>query len=119
MRFQDLYDFIENNWDRADKSNKWSIVELFAEKNNFDKKRIISILEGFGAYNDQEVIFNVFDRIPGEFKIDQELETPKQFAEKNNLYCRWKDGAWIICDKNDNGAMLDLNRAHMMMGIQN
>lgn len=115
MKFNDLFDFIENNWLYRDRNNKWSLVELFAEKNSFDKNKIISILESFGAYNDQEVVLNIYDRIPGEFVIGEKLQTPKEFAENNNLYCRWKDGEWVICNKNDEGAMPDLNRAHIMM----
>ena len=35
-------------------------------------------------------------------------------AEENDLFCKWNNG-WVKCDRDDDGAMHDLNEATMLL----
>lgn len=115
MKFESLYSFIEDNFHHRDHADPHKLVKKFANSYGLDSDRIIKILKGFGGHNDFEVVLNVPDRIPGEVDIEENIETPEEFAIKNNLYCKWKDGKWVECEKSDDNSMPDLNRAHVIM----
>jgi len=114
-KFEDLYSFIEDRFYDRDKESPLYLVGKFCETYNLNFNRLKKIVSDFGGHNDLEVILNVVSNVPGEQEIDMSIETPAEFAERNNLYCKWHTGGWVPCDKADKNAMPDLNRAYEKM----
>ena len=114
-KFEDLYSFIEDRFYDRDKESPLYLVSKFCETYNLNFNRLKKIVSDFGGHNDLEVILNVVSNVPGEQEIDMSIETPAEFAERNNLYCKWHTGGWVPCDKADKNAMPDLNRAYEKM----
>ncbi len=115
MKFESLYSFIEDNFGRRDHNMPHFLLKEFCETYKLDFNRLKKIVSDFGGHNDVELILNVPNSIDGDSLIDYSIETPVEFAERNNLYCKWHNGGWVPCDKADEDAMPDLNRAHIMM----
>jgi len=118
-KFEDLYSFIEDHFYDRDKESPLYLVSKFCETYNLDFDRVKKIVSDFGGFNDVEVLLNVMTSVPGEQEIDISIETPAEFAERNNLYCKWHMGGWVSCDKEEKGSMPDLNKAYTLMGAQN
>ena len=120
MKFESLYSFIEDNFGARNQGKEpLHLVRRFCETYSLDFDRMKKIVYDFGGHDDVEVILNVPNSIPGDCEIDLNIETPVEFAERNNLYCKMQDGKWVECEKSDPCAMLDLNRAHIFMGESN
>ena len=119
MKYQDLYAYIEHNIVHRDHNVPHYLLKQFCEKNNLDFPRLQKIVSDFGGHNDIEIVLNVPDSIPDDFDINVDIETPVEFAKKNNLYCKWHEDKWIPCDKADKDAMPDLNTAYEIMFTEN
>lgn len=116
MKFESLYSFIEDNFHSRDKNENFYLVNKFCAFYCLDANKLKKILSDYGAYNDKEVIFNVTDKLPGETDIGSDIETPVEFAKRNKLYCKLHMGSWIDCEESEEGSVLNLNKAHSMMG---
>jgi hypothetical protein len=42
-------------------------------------------------------------------------ERTRLIAEENNLFSKWDKGQWVKCDKDDEGAVHDLNAATLLL----
>lgn len=110
--YGDLFDYLELNKDR---SNNYYYTEKFCRDNGVDSERLILILYDFGGHNDAEVLYNVVGKIKRSKNLSDEIETPVEFALRNNLYCRWHEGMWVSCKKGSKDARIDLNKANELM----
>ena len=90
-------------------------TQKFCEARNLDTERIVLTLYDFGGHNDVQILYNVVGKIDKSLDLDAEIETPVEFAIRNNLYRRWHEGMWVSCKKGAEGAMVDLNKANEMM----
>jgi hypothetical protein len=109
--YGDLYAYLNNRIENKKSAEPFHLVQQFSALHGFDANGIIPILEGFGGYDDHEVLFNVIRRIPAETAIGSDVETAEQVARRKGFYCRWADGQWNECSAEHPDAMPDLNRA--------
>lgn len=112
MKFETLYNYVENHMYDRDKDHPLYLVKQFCEFYGLPFDRIKKIVNDFGGFTDAEILFNVVNKVPGDKEIDLNIETPAEFAERNNLYCKWHKGSWVECESSEEGAMPDLNRAY-------
>lgn len=121
ITYGDLYLYIEKKFaKRTKREHKESFfyTKKFLEKNHINKpSRIIQILSDFGAAQDIEILWNVAEKIPDTTNIDQDIETPVEYAIRNHYYCKWHEGMWVRCKREDKGSMPDLNTAYTKMEI--
>ena len=119
--YGDLYIFIEKSFaKRKVRKNKqpFFYTKKFLEENSVSNpSRIIQILSDFGAAQDIEVLWNVAEKISDSTNLDKDIETPVEYALRNNYYCKWHEGMWVRCKKEDKGAVPDLNTAYTKMEI--
>lgn len=120
ITYGDLYLFLEKHF--AQRQKRPRNVEPFFLTKQFcntyhinNPSRIVQILSDFGASNDIEVLWNVVEMIPDETPIDKDIDTPVEFAIKNDLYTKWHEGMWVRCKKDDKGSMPDLNTAYQKL----
>ena len=109
--YGDLYAYLNNRIENKKSAEPFYLVQQFSELHGFDANGIIPILEGFGGYDDMEVLFNVIRRIPAETAIGSDVETAEKLAVRKGFHCRWADGQWKECSADHPDAMPDLNRA--------
>ena len=109
--FGDLYAYLNNRVENKKSAEPFHLVQQFSDLHGFDANGIIPILEGFGGYDDMEVLFNVICRIPAETAIGSDVETAEQMARRKGFHCRWADGQWNECPADHPDATPDLNRA--------
>ena len=119
ITYGDLYLFIEKKFAKRVKRehrDAFFYTKQFLEENHVpNPSRIIQILSDFGAAQDLEVLWNVAERIPDTTDITEDIETPVEYAIRNNYYCRWHEGMWVSCKRGDTGYMPDLNKANERM----
>lgn len=116
LTYGDLYIYLEKYFIQRQNRNieleDFSLTKNFCKINNISNvSRLIQILSDYGASNDIEIIWNVTEMIPDDTPINKDLDTPIEFALKNNYYTKWHEGMWVKCKKNDIGSMPDLNTA--------
>ena len=112
MKFEALYSYVENHMYDRDKDYPLYLVNKFCESYGLPFARMKKILNDFGGFTDTEILFNVVDKVSGDKEIDLSIETPAEFAERKNFYCKWHKGSWVECKESDKGSMPDLNRAY-------
>ena len=121
ITYGDLYLFIEKSFAKKYKrehKEAFFYTKKFLEENNvINISRIIQILSDFGAAQDIEILWNVADKVSDDTPITQDIETPIEYAIRNEYYCRWHEGMWVRCKKGDNGFMPDINEAYKKMEI--
>lgn len=121
ITYGDLYLYIEKQFaKRVKREHKESFfyTKKFLNANHIkNPSRIIQILSDFGAAQDIEILWNVAEKIPDSTNIEKDIETPIEYAIRNDYYCRWHEGMWVRCKKEHNGAMPDLNTAYIKMKI--
>lgn len=117
LTYGDLFKYIAENLDSKDGLyiGNFYFTETFCREHKLDSQPIILVLYDFGGHNDVEIIYNVVGKIRPEVELASEVETPVDFAIRNNFYCKWHEGMWVRCKKNDIGARADLNLAHAKM----
>ncbi len=109
--YGDLFAHLNDCIEKKESAEPFHLVRRWSERHGFDANGIIPILEGFGGYDDHEVLFNVIRRIPAETAIGSDVETAEQMAIREGFYCRWEDGQWTLCSADHPDATPDLNRA--------
>jgi hypothetical protein len=109
--FGDLYRYLSDSVEKKEAAKPFHLVRRFSDRHAVDADALIPILEGFGGYDDMEVLFNVMDRIPPEIEIGSDVETAEKVAVREGFYCRWEDGQWTLCSADHPDATPDLNRA--------
>lgn len=118
MKFEALYNYLESHMYDRDKEHPLYLVKKFCEFYELPFDRIKKIVNDFGGFTDTEILLNVVHKISGDREIELDIETPVEFAERNNLYCKWHTGGWISCKKEDSGSTPDLNAAYTLMEPQ-
>lgn len=117
--YGDLYLYIEKQFAKRTKREhreSFFYTKKFLDTNHIpNPSRIIQILSDFGAAQDLEVLWNVAEKISDNTKLTEDIETPVEYAIRNNYYCRWHEGMWVRCKKTDIGASPDLNTAYRKM----
>lgn len=73
--FGDLYAYLDENIHDKTSTERLHFVREFSARHGVDADGLIAILEGYGGYDDGEVLFNVVDRIPEETVIGSPIET--------------------------------------------
>jgi hypothetical protein len=102
--YGDLFDYLSGQ-DTQRNTDPFLNTRRFLREHSVPATRVIEILEGFGGYDDQEVLWNAASKIPLDTPLSQDLETPAECAIRNDL--------WI---SNGNGfGEPDLNAAIQMM----
>jgi len=121
ITYGDLYLYIEKKFaTRTNRDNKehFYYTKKFLNKYHIpNPSRIIQVLSDFGAASDLEILWNVAERISDDTLLTKDIETPVEFALRNEYYTKWHEGMWVRCNKNDIGAMPDLNTAYRRMEI--
>jgi hypothetical protein len=119
--YGDLYLYIEKKFaTRTNRNNKkhFYYTKKFLSKYDIpNPSRIIQVLSDFGASSDLEILWNAADKINDNTLLTKDIETPVEFALRNEYYTKWHEGMWVRCNKNDIGAMPDLNTAYIRMEI--
>lgn len=112
-----LYDYLESELSKQTRSkiNNFHYTLEFCKKHKIESSRLMKILYDFGGHNDLEILINVSESISHDTLIDKDIETPIEFAIKNKYYARLHEGMWVRCNKNDVGAIPDLNTAYQKM----
>jgi len=117
LTYGHLFKYIAENLDSKSDLyiGNFYFTETFCKEHDIDSQRIVLILYDFGGHNDVEVIHNVVGKIRPEVLLNDEVETPVEYAIRNNFYCKWHEGMWVRCKKGDIGARADLNLAQAKM----
>jgi hypothetical protein len=113
-----FYDFLDKKLSAhksLDKLKPFDITKIFCEDNHINFSKLHKTLNGFGAYNDIEVLANVSPFISDDTSILKDLETPEEYAIRNKYYTKFHEGMWVRCKEGDIGYMPDLNMAYMKM----
>jgi hypothetical protein len=110
-----LFAFLDTHIRQRESGEPFQLVRDFSDLHCLDADALISTLAEFGGYDDLEVLFNVVGRIPEGTVIGSLIETPEEFAIRNGLYGRRKDGQWTACSADAPDAEPDLNRAVSFM----
>jgi hypothetical protein len=115
--YGDLFDYLELklNSKKEIYIGNFYHTEKFCKEYNLDSERIILTLYDFGGHNDVQILYNVIGKIRRSIDLNEEVETPVEFAIRNNLYCRWHEGIWVRCKKGAKDSRIDLNKANEMM----
>lgn len=117
ITYGDLYDYLESKLaKKSSKSiNNFHYTLEFCSLNKVDTERLLKILYDFGGHNDLQIFLNVSRSIGDETPITKDIETPIEYAIRNNYYAKFHEGMWVRCRKNDNGSIPDLNTAYQKM----
>ena len=115
LTYGTLFNYLKNRIRKKESAEPFHLVREFSALHGVDADGLIAILEGYGGYDDLEVLFNVVGRIPEEAKIGHPMETPEQYAVRNGLFCRRADGGLVECSADAPTATPDLNRAVALM----
>ena len=116
ITYDDLYSYIELSLETATKKvSNFFYTLKFCKQNNIQVDRLLKILYDFGGHNDLEIILNVSRFISKDTPINKDIETPIEYAIRNNLYTRFHEGMWVRCKKSNKGAVPDLNTAYQQM----
>jgi hypothetical protein len=110
-----LFAFLDAHIRQKESGDPFQLVRDFSDIHCLDADALIFTLAEFGGYDDLEVLFNVVGRIPEGTVIGSPVETPEEFAIRNGLYGRRKDGQWSECSADAPDAVPDLNRAVSLM----
>lgn len=113
-----LFAFLDAHIRQKASGEPFQLVRDFSDIHCLDADALIFTLAEFGGYDDLEVLFNVVGRIPEGAVIGSPIETPEEFAIRNGLYGRQKDGRWTPCSADDANAEPDVNRAVSLMGTR-
>jgi hypothetical protein len=114
--YGNLFAFLDAHIPQRESGDPFQLVRDFSDIHCLDADALISTLAEFGGYDDLEVLFNVVSRIPEGIVIGSQIETPEEFAIRNGLYGRRKDGQWTACSADEPDAVPDLNRAVAFIG---
>jgi hypothetical protein len=102
--YGDLFDYLSGQGTRRN-TDSFLNTRRFLREHGVPSTRVIEILEGFGGYDDQEVLWNAASKIPLDTTLSQDVETPAEFGIRHDL--------WV---SNGNGfGEPDLNAAIEMM----
>ena len=74
ITFSDLYAYLDENIQDKASTDPHHLVREFSERQGLDADALIPILEGFGGYDDHEVLFNVVGRIQEDTVIGRPIE---------------------------------------------
>ena len=61
-------------------------TKRFLSEHHIRHDRILEILAGFGGYDDEEVLWNVVNRVPDSKGLLEDVETPVEYAIRKELY---------------------------------
>jgi len=120
--YGDLFDYLELkiSIQKEVYVNNFYHTEKFCKDNKLDSERIILTLYDFGGHNDVQILYNVIGKIPRITDLNEDVETPVEYAIRNQLYCRYHEGMWVRCKKGAKDARVDLSLANeMMIGNKN
>jgi hypothetical protein len=117
ITYGDLYNYLESKLRKQNPKaiNNFHYTLEFCKSKGMETERLLKILYDFGGHNDLQVILNVSVAIEDDTPISKEIETPVEFAIRNNYYARFHEGMWVRCKKNDSGSIPDLNTAYQKM----
>jgi len=104
--YGDLFAYLRNHQRELRSPDPYFLVKRFLSEHGIVADSIIHVLEGFGGYDDTEVLMNAVGRIPADTPLVADVETPEAFAIRNGLH---------VYDENDGWSYPDLNAALTMM----
>ncbi len=117
--YGDLYLYIEKKFAKKIKrehKEAFHYTKEFLQLHHIpNPSRIIQILSDFGAASDIEILWSVVSRIKDSTEMTKDIETPVEYALRNEYYTRWHEGMWVRCKKDGEGATLDVNHAFIKM----
>jgi hypothetical protein len=73
--FGDLYRHLADNLHDKNSDEPHHVVRQFTATHGVDADGLVAILEGYGGYDDGEVLHNVVDRIPDHAQIGHPVES--------------------------------------------
>ena len=111
-----LFTYLRNRIQKKASTEPFHLVNEFSSLHGIDADGLIVILEGYGGYDDLEVLLNVVGRISTQAIVGTPVETPEQDAVRHGFFCRREDGRLVECSAHEPDAAPDLNRAVAMMG---
>ena len=116
ITYGDLYDYLEDIVKQTEEDlTDYYYVLRFCTHNKIESERLLQILHDFGGHNDIEVLLNLPRCIKYDIPITKDIETPVEYAIRNNLYAKFYEGMWVRCKANDAGSIPDLNTAYQQM----
>ena len=83
--YGDLFEYLLGQ-DASRNTDPFLNTRRYLREHNVPAHRVIEILEGFGGYDDQEVIWNAATKIPPATLLTDDVETPAEFAIRNDLW---------------------------------
>ena len=83
--YGDLFDYLLEQ-DNSRNTDTFLNTRRFLREHSIPANRVIEILEGYGGYDDQEVIWNTASKIPPNTPLSEDVETPAEFAIRHDLW---------------------------------
>jgi len=83
--YGDLFEYLLGQ-DSSRNTDPFLNTRRFLREHSVPANRVVEILEGFGGYDDQEVILNATSKIPPATPLSEDVETPAEFAIRNDLW---------------------------------
>jgi hypothetical protein len=101
-----LFAYLENHQQDSRSTDPHFLTRRFLSEHHLKYDRIIEVLEGFGGFDDLEVVLNVVGKIDPNTSLWAEVETPMEYALRHRLFLYTDDNGW---------SEPDLNLATLMM----
>ena len=99
LTYGHLYAFLRKHESDMRSSDPHFWTKRFLSEHHLPHSRIIEVLEGFGGYDDEEVLWNASARIPSDTSLLEDVETPMEYAIRKELYV-YNGSSWSEPDTN-------------------
>ena len=106
ITYGDLFAYLRDHKQTLRTANPHYLVKRFLSLHLLPHSRIIEVLEGFGGYDDEEVLWNAAIRIPSDTGLLEDVETPVEYAIRQELYVYNGNSGWEEPDINSALAMM-------------
>lgn len=106
VTYGDLFAFLRNHKSGLRSSDPHFQTKRFLSEHHLSHPRIIEVLEGFGGYDDEEILWNAAIRIPSDTCLLEDVETPMEYAIRKELYVLNGNSGWGEPDINAALAMM-------------
>lgn len=92
--YGDLFAYLRTHQRSFRGPDSFFLVKRFLGRMGIAAQPIIDVLEGFGGYDDIEVVMNAAGRIRADTPLTAAVETPFQYAIRHELFvypegCQW------------------------------
>ena len=94
ITYGDLFAFLRNQQSGGRSPDPHFLTKRFLSEHHLPHTRIIEVLEGFGGYGDEDILWNAAIRIPSDTSLLEDVETPMEYAIRKELYVYNGSSGW-------------------------